>query len=125
MGWMPVVVVMRVYPVTTGLTFETLQACLDGEDRAGDEIADAFNRRRSRASSNPEQSGRPDSKTFMQNRIGLPNVATGMPHASVSRQGLQALGTSLKTQITKPANRFILRCYSHDPPGVTDPCPTP
>ncbi|WFE74241.1 hypothetical protein [Roseinatronobacter sp. S2] len=83
MKWMLVILVMGGAPVKTGLTFDTLQDCLDAEDAARGEIAEAFNRWRDWAAANSEQSGYPESEPFMTRRIGMQNVATCIPHAPV------------------------------------------
>lgn len=83
MKWMLVILVMGVAPVKTGLTFDTLQDCLEAEDLVRTEIAEALNRWLKWAAANPEQSGYPASEAFMTRRIGMQNIATCIPHAPV------------------------------------------
>lgn len=80
MKWMLVIVVMGAGPVKTDLTFDTLQECLDAEDKSRREVAAAYNRWIKWASANPEESGYPDSEKFMQARLGMANKGTCIPH---------------------------------------------
>lgn len=81
MKWMLVVLVMGASPVKTNLMYDTLQECLDSEDVARGEIADAYNRWYQWASENPEQANYPDNEIFIKGKIGMSNLSTCIPHA--------------------------------------------
>jgi hypothetical protein len=70
--------------VETGLTYESLEACLEAEDAIRREHAEAYNKWLVWAQENPEQSGYPDSQGFMKRRIGLSTNYTCIPVAADS-----------------------------------------
>lgn len=82
MKWMMIIVVMGTGPVKTELTYDSLQDCLNAEDKTRQEISDAYNRWQSWAAQNPEQSGYPSSETFMRMRLGMGNRATCIPYSN-------------------------------------------
>jgi hypothetical protein len=68
--------------IETGLTYESLEACLAAEETIRREHAEAYNEWLAWAQDNPEQSGYPDSQQFMQRRIGISTGYTCIPVAA-------------------------------------------
>ncbi len=84
MKWLLVVLVFGNAPIATNLVFSTLDDCLRAEERMRAYYATAYNVWREWAVANPQTSGLPGSDQFQQERIGLHNRATCIPHSAAN-----------------------------------------
>jgi hypothetical protein len=84
MKWLLVVLVFGNAPIATNLVFATLDDCLRAEERIRESYARAYNAWRQWAQANPQLSGFPDIEQSAQQRIGLHNRATCIPHSTGS-----------------------------------------
>ena len=80
MKWVLVVLVMGSAPVKTDLVFSSLSECLEAEMTMRSEYAAAYNRWIARAQKNQKESGYPCNDRTTQERLGLHNRATCIPH---------------------------------------------
>lgn len=85
MKWMLVVVIFGSAPVMTDLLFATLEECLNADDAMRAEYAKLYNGWLERARQDPLRYNFPNSEKFAQDRFGLTNVGTCIPHAVVSK----------------------------------------
>ena len=84
MKWMLIVIIVNGSPVKTNLLFNTLDECLTAEDSMRKEYVLAYNKWNAWAHANPSEAGIPRSEAFMQNRIGIKNFGTCIPHGQIS-----------------------------------------
>ncbi len=78
MKWLLVVMVFGTTPIETDLVYDTLDQCLKAEELMRGEYARVFEKWETWAKANPEASGYPDSRKFMESRIGL-SIGTCIP----------------------------------------------
>lgn len=81
MKWMLIILVFGGSPVKTDLLYDTLDACLKAEDMTRATYARAFDAWEDWARKNASEANYPRSVPFMQERFGLRNKGTCVPHA--------------------------------------------
>jgi hypothetical protein len=81
MKWLLVVLVFGTTPLRTNLVFDTLDECLQGEERMRSLSAESFEAWLAWAAANPVAAGFPESERFMRGRLGVENSGTCIPHA--------------------------------------------
>ena len=84
MKWMLVVLVLGSIPVETGMRFDTLAECLVAEDAMRVQYAEAYETWLTWAEDNQSEAGYPESREFMQRRIGIENYGACIPRSEPS-----------------------------------------
>jgi hypothetical protein len=85
MKWTLIVLAFGTSPIKTDLVFNSLDDCLRAEDQMRAEYARAYSVWDAWAQKNQAEAGYPNSKKFMQGRIGLKNRGTCVPAAQDAR----------------------------------------